>query len=115
MNYFIIPSISIQGIENPTGKKHPSQKIITEVLNYYRFTWEQINKQTRRYEIKTTRQVIMYLLATRTNMTLRNIGHLFTHHFDHTTVIHARETIRDHITTGLLAKDINHIIEKLDT
>lgn len=115
MNYFTIPSLAIQGIESPMGRRPKAQKIINEVLKFYHFSWQDIDRRSRKSEIKNARQVIMYLLCTQTNMSLSAIGKLFTRQFDHTTVLYAREVIRDHISTGLLASDIKQILEKVNS
>ena len=113
---YAIPAVKMAGIENPyyfTSKQQANQ-VIEIILNHYGLKWEDIDRKTRRREIIIPRQVIMYFMKVHLHMTLKSVGELFTQKFDHTTVIHARDTVQDLIDTGVLQKDVLAILNKIN-
>lgn len=115
ISVYAIPSVKMAGVKMNLGYTHAdqSQIIINAVLHHFNVEWEQVNQISRKREFIIPRQVIMYLLYSHTSLTLEKIGGLFAKNFDHTTVVHARNTIQNHIETGLLQKDVIAILNKI--
>ncbi len=66
--------------------------IMQTVCEYFSITMDDLMSSTRRREISVPRQIAMYLTRTMTEMSLPQIGTAFGNR-DHTTVIHACNTI----------------------
>lgn len=114
MNYIAIPGFK-RGEHNMTVKYHPSDvdSIIELVVDYFGFTFILLQSGSRKRAICYARQVLMYLLTKRTNLTLKKIGQLLGGR-DHTTIIHAKATIRDLMQTDERIRDeINDLLHKL--
>lgn len=77
-------------------KNSSEQKIILCVTNYFKIPFEELKTKSRRRENVYARQFIMYFLSTATRVSLKNIGAMFNR--DHTTVLYAREAIKDLIS-----------------
>jgi chromosomal replication initiator protein len=75
-----------------------TERIINAVELVYDVPYSLMNTKTRKREIVEARQVAMYYLKSLTIMTLREVGELFGGR-DHSTVIHARQTVEDLMTT----------------
>jgi chromosomal replication initiator protein len=75
-----------------------TERIINAVELVYDVSYSLMNTKTRKREIVEARQVAMYYLKSLTIMTLREVGELFGGR-DHSTVIHARQTVEDLMTT----------------
>ena len=71
------------------------QKAVSE---YFRIQLEDLNAKTRKKEIVIARQVAMYFSKEFTNHSLKSIGYHFGGR-DHSTVIHAVQTVNDMIET----------------
>lgn len=71
--------------------------IIKECCKLYNVSFDDINIKLRKRELVLVRQVIMYMLKSFTNMTLHDIGGVFTK--DHATVLHGIRTINNLIET----------------
>lgn len=80
------------GLHN-TSPEHAKQMIVDAVLQVYGVEFAAIDTRNRKREVKEVRQVIMYFLAKFTQITLKEIARVFTARFDHSTVIHNRDTI----------------------
>ena len=83
------------------------KKIILEVTG---LSFEQYNSTTRKREIVYARQLFMFMAKKHTTLSLKSIGQLFSRKydtsykidfkgFDHSTVIHAIETITNILTS----------------
>jgi chromosomal replication initiation ATPase DnaA len=68
------------------------KEIIRETLN---ISWPQINKHTRQRDIMFARQLFQYLCHRFTLYTYKAIGQLTEHIYDHSTVIHSKDTIEN--------------------
>ena len=68
------------------------------VANYFDVTIDLLKAKTRKREIVVARQVSMYLTKEFTNMSLKSIGYHFGGR-DHSTVIHAINTVNDMMDT----------------
>lgn len=112
-------------LEHATGKPvsvHYSIKIhkitvdtiIQIVCEHFQLTWTQIIKQTRERERIIPRQLFVWLACTYTNTSLVELARI-TGGQDHTTVIHARERVREMIATkdSLYIEPLNAIEKKL--
>lgn len=90
------------------------KKVIQTVCDHFGTTWQQVNIVTRRREIAVPRQFIMHILATKSNLSLKNIGHLFDKKYDHTTVIHSKNVINNLVFSDPHIKaDLEQILNKL--
>lgn len=89
-----------------------SEKVIEMVCAYFGLSLDDINKPSQKRVIVYKRQMIMYFLAYYTTMTYKEIGRIFGK--DHTTVIHAKDLIRDLMeTTDKTRNDVEDIRKKL--
>ena len=97
MNSYIFPGISYGIRKMP----HEEQKkaVIEAVCAAYDVEFATIDTNSRKREIKDVRQVIMYIMAKYTSVTLMDIGKMFKDKFHHSTVIHNRDFISDMIET----------------
>lgn len=68
--------------------------ILSEISRICFVTVEQMMTKTRQRNICEARQIAMYVLRKKTDMTLTSIGKIFDS-MDHTTVIHAVEKVND--------------------
>ena len=68
-----------------------AEKIIDLVCEHWGITIGQIRANTKREEIMYPRQVAMYIMRERTNLSRREIGQYFSK--DHSTVFHAWQII----------------------
>lgn len=68
------------------------KEVIKETLN---ISWPQINKHTRQRDIMFARQLFQYLCHKFTLYTYKSIGQLTEHFYDHSTVIHSKDTIEN--------------------
>ena len=69
--------------------------IIEEVTEFRKTTFEKIDLPVRPRPIVQARQEIMKFVDEFTNLTLKETGSVFKQEFDHSTVIHAKDTIAD--------------------
>lgn len=94
MNYIAIPGLKDKSSSYPIiARAWSAGVIIDAVVKQYRTTYDKINVKDRSTAVRLPRQIIMYLLSKNTNLSLKNIGDLFSR--DHTTVIHAVKHIQD--------------------
>jgi len=73
-------------------QKHANQ-IIESVCDFYGLTQAQVKGRCRLRSYVKARFVCMYLLRKRTGLTLAEVGRMF--HRDHTSIIHACQTIEE--------------------
>lgn len=115
MNYIAIP-----GLKNRRGK-HPSvdiyanrlSDIVEAVEKYFGITMERMKSKTRKREVVYARQICMYFICAKTNISLKTIGELFGER-DHTTVIHSRDNIKNLIDVDFKVQlDIQTLLDKI--
>jgi chromosomal replication initiator protein len=97
-------------VQEKTGRRagRPPVEFIQEtVADYFRVTVDSLRGKSRKKEIAHARMVAMYLMTEMTDHSLKTIGNFFGGR-DHSTVIHARDTIgeqksalRTDVTTAL--------------
>jgi chromosomal replication initiator protein len=80
------------------------------VCDYYNIPVEAVKSKTRKREIVQARQIAMYFTKDLTKASLKNIGMMFGGR-DHSTVIHACQTVNDLIDTD---KKFRHDVEELE-
>lgn len=91
------------------------QTVLDVVNEHFDTSTDVLISKSRRREIVWPRQVSMYFLAYYTSMTLKGIGVIFGNK-DHTTVVHAVQTVNDLQQSDPLVKDqIREMTLKLDT
>ena len=70
-----------------------ADSIIEKVAAFYGISNADIRGKCRKKDLVKARWIAMYFIRTKTDFTLKTIGDMFGR--DHTTVIHALETIKD--------------------
>lgn len=70
-----------------------ADSIIEKVAAFYGISNSDIRGKCRKKDLVKARWIAMYFIRTKTDFTLKTIGDMFGR--DHTTVIHALETIKD--------------------
>jgi chromosomal replication initiator protein len=114
ISVYAIPSIRQAGVEMKMNfPRHEVDKVIEAVCQHFRTSFKSINVRSRKRELLIPRQMIMYILSTQGMLSLVEIGRIFTPEYDHTTVIHSREQMRDLINTGLYEKDAMAIMNMI--
>ncbi len=91
MNYWTQPIM-----KEKSGLKAQIEKaeiIIAKVATFYGMANKDIRGKCRQRELVKARWIAMYFIRQQTDFTLKTIGDMFGR--DHTTVIHALETIKD--------------------
>ena len=87
-----------------------AERIIELVCDTWGLKIGQIRSNTKREEIMYPRQVAMYIMRERTNLTLREIGLYFGK--DHATVSHAWKTICEQYE---IYGDVQRVINEIET
>jgi len=80
------------------------------VCDFYNVSIDSVKSKTRKREIVQARQIAMYFAKDLTKASLKNIGTHFGNR-DHSTVIHACQTVNDLIDTD---KKFRHDVEELN-
>jgi chromosomal replication initiator protein len=100
MNHYFYPGMPSRFKKNNSLsnagmlKLKEANTIIEMVSNHFNLTDAVLKSKSRKRDISFPRQICMWLLATKTHMTLKDIGIMFGGR-DHTCAIHARNTIYD--------------------
>jgi chromosomal replication initiator protein len=81
------------------GARPPAEKILTLVAEHFRISPEILRGKSRKREIVFPRMIAMTLMCESTTLSLKAIGAQFGGR-DHTTVIHARDTIQERRNAG---------------
>ncbi|MFO7768201.1 MAG: helix-turn-helix domain-containing protein [bacterium] len=90
------------------------ESIQETVASHFGISSDQLRARTRKKEIVVPRQLAMYLCKHFTDSSLKTIGLHFGGR-DHSTVIHAYQTIQEKIQQNIdMKQDVNHILETLD-
>lgn len=95
--------------------KHASKEISIEyiqklVCEFYSISVDVVKSKTRKREIVQARQIAMYFAKDLTKASLKNIGSHFGNR-DHSTVIHACQTVNDLVDTD---KKFRHDVEEIE-
>jgi len=114
---FIVKQKALQSYHaniNRPSNEAKATIIIEIICNYFGVQFSDINTESRfRYKV-IIRQYIMVFVLQKTNLTLKEVGQLFNRKtgkgYDHSTVSHAKKTIKDLIQTN---KDIRAEYEKI--
>jgi chromosomal replication initiator protein len=81
------------------GARPPAERILALVAEHFRISPEILRSKSRKREIVFARMVAMTLMCEDTALSLKAIGAQFGGR-DHTTVMHARDTIQDRCTAA---------------
>jgi chromosomal replication initiator protein len=81
------------------GARPPAEKIFAAVAEHFRISPEALRGKSRKREIVFARMIAMTLMCENTPLSLKAIGAQFGGR-DHTTVIHARDTISERRSSG---------------
>lgn len=88
ISYFGFPGVNMK------MKEMKIDFILSEISRIHFITVDEMMAKTRQRKICEARQIAMYVLRKKTNMTLTSIGMLFAS-MDHTTVIHAVQKVNN--------------------
>ncbi|QQS31075.1 MAG: chromosomal replication initiator protein DnaA [Sphingobacteriales bacterium] len=94
---------SVRNVSNHVSSEITCEFITKTISEHYRIPMEGIKGNSRKRELVIPRQVAMYLCRTFTNKSLTEIGKFFNR--DHTTVMHAVNTVNDQKSMNSLFKD----------
>ena len=112
--YYVFPGISPYGREAILKKMNLSNNVIVSIVcKHYNLDVKRVMSKERYRELVTARQISMYLMRKYTNQTLKEVGGYFGR--DHTTAVHALQTLSNLIDTDVLNKDIEMITELMIT
>lgn len=100
---------TLRHLVKDTEREVTIDTIIDAVVEQYKVRIADLKGKSRLREIVLPRQVAMYLAKELTNLSLKSIGYHFGGR-DHSTVIHAIQTINDLMDTD---KEINQTVSKL--
>lgn len=96
MNYQNLMHCYIQDAKKGDFRKKQSEiskvKITEIVMNFFNVSYNEMCEKNRRRHIVLARQILMHALAKHTKMSLHEIGK-YLGGFDHTTIIHSRNTV----------------------
>jgi chromosomal replication initiator protein len=81
------------------GARPPAEKILTLTAEHFRISAEILRGKSRKREIVFARMIAMTLMCEQTSLSLKAIGAQFGGR-DHTTVMHARDTIQRRRSAG---------------
>ena len=86
--------------------------IISETARYYALTPEDIKGRLKTKNVALARQICMYIIRTRTNLSLNDIGEIFSR--DHTTILHAVNKVEDDLKASSdFAKTVRDITSNI--
>ena len=108
MSHWTIQSRKLDG-SLLSDQKHAA-KIIEQICDFYGLTQAQVKGKCRLRGYVKARFLAMFLLRTRTGLTLKEIGRMF--HRDHTSIIHAIKTINE-VMSLKFENDYKEEIKKL--
>jgi len=86
MNYWVAPAIE---------KIKYTENVFQFIAERYNITIEDIKGSSRKGKLPEARHIVMAILREKTNLTLDNVGELFNHKYDHTSVLHAVDNCTD--------------------
>lgn len=110
MNYLAIPGLTYK--EKLKTSIEFRDYIIESVLEYYGLTGKQITKKTRIVDVTYPRQMLVYILKTKTSLCWREIGKMFRQ--DRTTIMNSFKTINDRRTVeDVVNRDVETILGNL--
>ena len=89
------PVIGNEEPKIPLTTDEKIEVIKEEVSKFRRITFEEANIKSRKRELVMVRQEMMTLIYEVTPLSLKSIGRLFKKQFDHSSVLHAKDTIAD--------------------
>lgn len=120
MNYIMAPAFPKRFRRNkslsPSAvlRKPEADEIINKIIAIYGISYYEIMGKCRKRDFVFPRQVCMWILARQKIMKLVDIGILFGGR-DHTTAIHARETINDLMDSSReVRREIEEILKKIE-
>jgi len=99
VSYFALPGmkgkVNVPIVLNETIRV---DNIIKTCSNYFRIPLDKLQSANRHRNIVVARHITMWYLLTNAKMTLSDVGRLFGNR-DHTTVIHAKKSVNDSLTS----------------
>jgi chromosomal replication initiation ATPase DnaA len=99
VSYFALPGMKGKvNVPIVLNSKYQVDNIIKTCSNYFRIPFESLQSNTRMRNVVVARHITMWYLLTNTKMTLSEVGRIFGNR-DHTTVIHAKKSVNDSLTS----------------
>ena len=100
----------------PKSRQNPVDKyktLINIVCKYYEFSYQQVNKPSRKRELAQVRQLCMYFGDKYIECSLAKLGEPFGK--DHSTVLYSIKVINNLLDTSQqIREDVNNITNKID-
>ena len=93
VSYYAIPGLNLQTRRKFASAEERAKDIVSYISLIKQLSISQLKEKNRKREIVYARQLCMFFIKEKTSMYLTGIGKLFGK--DHTTVIHAVQTIKD--------------------
>lgn len=114
MNYYIIPGLKIRPVLNKKSKItfYNPNVVINIVLQHFDTTINNISAKRRFGYLVEQRHILQYLLMRYTSMSCKAIGEMFGQ--DHSTVLHARDTVQKELDAKYENDFQKHIPELLN-
>jgi hypothetical protein len=99
VSYFALPGMKGKvNVPIVLNSKLLRDNIINTCSNYFRIPFENMQSKSRMHTLVVARHITMWYLVNQTRMTLTEIGMLFGSR-DHTTVIHAKKSVNNSLTS----------------
>lgn len=106
----IIPKMS----ENTDSSKIVFENVLNKVCSYYKISQEDIISASRKQNIAYARQILIYILKTDFNLSIKFIGDNLGNR-DHSTIIHSIDKIVDDMKNNYMVKnDYEFLLKQLD-
>lgn len=116
MSPYIVPGVKIaEQLPKPKGgeAEELAIKIMTVISEFYDVSFKELRSKSRKRQHVSCRQLIMWTIRKKTNMSLKDVGELFNR--DHTTVIHSTETIENllFVDDPIVKRDMQTLNERI--
>jgi chromosomal replication initiation ATPase DnaA len=99
ISYFALPGMRGKvNVPIVLNSKYQKDNIINTCSNYFRIPFESLQSKTRMRNVVVARHITMWYLLNQTEMTLTEVGGIFGSR-DHTTVIHAKKSVNNSLTS----------------
>ena len=99
VSYFALPGMKGKvNVPIVLNSKLQIDNIIKTCSNYFRIPFESLQSKTRMRNVVVARHITMWFLLNQTEITLSEVGGIFGNR-DHTTVIHAKKSVNDSLTS----------------
>ena len=99
VSYYALPGMKGKvNVPIVLNTKFAVDNILSTCSNYFRLPLENIQSHSRMRNLVVARHITMWYLLKNTELTLTEVGRIFGSR-DHTTVIHAKKSVNDSLTS----------------